>query len=80
MMHLKLYSSKACCLCDDAMDLIQGLAPRYDIRVKKIDIYLDKSLLIKYKTSIPVLSHESSNKELAWPFNREVLEDWLLSL
>jgi len=78
VLNLLLYSSKDCCLCDDAAQLI---APYVDARVcalDKQDIYRDKGLLIKYRYTIPVLKELQTGKELAWPFDATELRNWLI--
>lgn len=82
MKHYILYSSKACCLCDDALALIEQIKAERAVTVSKVDIYQDKALLIKYRTRIPVLkeeggAEESESRELGWPFNLETLREWL---
>lgn len=77
MKNLVLYSSKDCCLCDDAMSLLQPCLEGGHCTVDKKDIYQDKGLLIKYRYSIPVLQHLDSGAELSWPFNADDLQRWL---
>lgn len=82
MKHYILYSSKECCLCDDAMALIEQIKAERAVTVSKVDIYQDKALLIKYRTRIPVLKEEggtekSESRELGWPFSLETLREWL---
>jgi len=79
MKHLILYSSKDCCLCDDALHLLEQIKLEFPLAVDKIDIYQDKALLIKYRVRIPVLKDENTESELGWPFTLGSLRHWLSS-
>lgn len=77
-----LYSSPECCLCDDAMLLLDECRSEEacTIDVTKKNIYEDKSLLVKYKFNIPVLKKIGLSRELKWPFDRAQLIAWLKEL
>jgi hypothetical protein len=81
MRHFVLYSSKDCCLCDDALILVDTLKQEGEfedgIQLEKFDIYTDKSALLKYRFTIPVLRNTETGAELAWPFNYEQLKEWI---
>ncbi|MFT7560903.1 MAG: hypothetical protein ACI93R_002826 [Flavobacteriales bacterium] len=76
-MKIFLYSSKDCCLCDDAKAIVEKSLFYSKIDLEKKDIYLDKALLIKYKVHIPVLYAQNTSSELYWPFDLVCLESWL---
>lgn len=80
MKELILFSSKECCLCDDAIDLMARSACQKRFTVKKVDIYTDKQLLVKYRTKIPVVKDSSAQAELGWPFDQSRFENWFKSL
>lgn len=80
MLKLELFSSSDCCLCDDALKIIESLSSEKKLRVDKVDIYQNKSLLIKYRVSIPVVKHADSDSEIRWPFDLEQFSNWLKSL
>lgn len=80
MKHYILYSSKECCLCDDAMGILNEFGAGKRFHVEKVDIYKDKSLLIKYRVRIPVLKDEENGRELGWPFTLSSLSDWIAEL
>lgn len=78
MNKLILYSSPECCLCDEALALVKDLCAAHDIAIKKVNIFEDKSLLIKYRYSIPVVEYEATSQTLAWPFDLGKFEQWLV--
>ncbi len=80
MRNFILYSSEDCCLCDQAMVVLAECKQDLYFDVKKVDIYRDKSLLVKYKFSIPVVKDASSSSELAWPFTAIKFKQWLAEL
>lgn len=78
MITLTLYSTVDCHLCDEAQILLQASVCAEDFILQKSDIRKDKSLLIKYRYTIPVVACDE--RELAWPFDREKFEAWFVSL
>ncbi|NTV98153.1 MAG: glutaredoxin family protein [Chlorobiaceae bacterium] len=50
-----LYGKKECCLCDDAMAIIQKVAASVPFRLEKKDITEDPELLERFGTTIPVI-------------------------
>lgn len=76
MKELILFSSQECCLCEDANELMAQSAFKDRFIVKKVDIYTDKQLLVKYRTRIPVVMESSSHAELGWPFDLSHFERW----
>ena len=80
MRQLVLYSSQECCLCEQALFILREAQADWDISVKKIDIFKDKSLLIKYRTSIPVVEDLESGELIYWPFDQAIFESWLKTL
>ncbi len=79
-MELTLYGSQDCGLCDDALVLLQAHPLWPSFHVAKVDIYRDKSLLVQYKTRIPVLEHVPTRSKLYWPFDEQGLSVWIQTL
>ncbi len=50
-----LYGKKECCLCDEAMDLLQKVNASLPFELKKIDISTDPALLEEFGLIIPVI-------------------------
>lgn len=57
IMHHKviLYGKKECCLCDEAMDVLQRVQASVPFDLQKIDISENPELLEKFGLSIPVI-------------------------
>ncbi len=75
--HLELYGTYGCHLCDEAEVLCRahpGLEPR------KIDIAEDDELMARYGIRIPVLRDPASERELGWPFDSVSLQTFLQNL
>ncbi len=70
---LTLYSTQGCHLCEMAFDLVKqaGLADAVSI----VDIAFDDALFSRYGVTIPVVEYNGA--ELAWPFDRQELLNWL---
>lgn len=83
-MNLVLYSTPACHLCETAAALLQelsqanapGLVP---FTVTEIDIVADDALFQRYGVRIPVLSVEGRAGELGWPFDLQMLYEFLIA-
>jgi hypothetical protein len=65
-MHLKLYVTAGCHLCEDAQAVLAqaGLAEV----VERVEIGYDAQLAERYGWRIPVLRIEPGGVELDWPF------------
>ncbi|HSI37739.1 MAG TPA: glutaredoxin family protein [Methylotenera sp.] len=77
--HLNLYSTSHCHLCEQAEALLISLSKQYDIQWVSIEIAEDAALLKSYEIRIPVLKNLDTNIELAWPFTLENIEESFLS-
>ena len=77
MLHFNLYHTLGCHLCEDAEALIipifQQLFQQYRCTYEKIDIADSYELIAEYGIRIPVLKNNDDGTELAWPFDRELL-------
>ena len=52
--HIKLYTKRACCLCDKALQVLQNLEPEFPLHVELIDISGSPDLLRRYGMCVPV--------------------------
>jgi len=68
-LHLSLYSTEHCHLCEQAIELIDLALAEQDVQYKVIDIVESATLLALYEFKIPVLKREDTNAEICWPFN-----------
>jgi len=66
--ELILYSTSACHLCEQALELLQPLINE-DCSVREVDISASDDLFQRYGTLIPVLRRPASDAELRWPFS-----------
>lgn len=71
MIHLNLYSTTHCHLCELAQTQLEQLAVRYAFDWETIEIVEDEHLLARYAILIPVISELNTGSELSWPFNAE---------
>ena len=77
MHRLILYSTTACTLCDQALDLLFATPAVADIQLEVVDVATNDSLMERYGERIPVL--RLGETELAAPFDAKVLADFLAS-
>lgn len=73
-----LYTTLGCHLCDDAEALLQPLFKHLNLVYSKKDIADNDSLVDLYGIRIPVLQHIPTGAELGWPFDSEVLQQFLI--
>lgn len=50
-----LYGKKECCLCDEAMEVLQKVKASLPFELQKIDISTSPELLEKFGLTIPVI-------------------------
>ena len=74
-MHLHLYSTSHCHLCEQAESILVDLALSHDLSWTVIEITDDANLLARYELSIPVLARLDKSHEIAWPFNEDQVLD-----
>ena len=70
MVRLILYSTSACHLCEQALDLLQSLAGS-SWTLEVVDISESDTLFERYGLTIPVLRREDTGAELNWPFHAQ---------
>ena len=74
-MHLHLYSTSHCHLCEQAEALLVELALSHDLSWTVIEIADDANLLPRYELRIPVLARLDTGQEMTWPFNKDQVLD-----
>jgi glutaredoxin len=67
--HVVLYSTSACHLCERAAALLSSMPELRRVQLEVIDIADDDALAARYGAAIPVLA--CAGHELAWPFNAD---------
>ena len=75
MHRLILYSTTACTLCDQALDLLFATPAVAGMQLEVLDVATDDTLMERYGARIPVL--RLGEAELAAPFDAKVLADFL---
>ena len=70
-MVVKLYTTVGCHLCEQALAMLQNLAP--NVTIVEVEIAADEQLLEKYGLIIPVISAGENDMEINWPFSRNEL-------
>lgn len=73
-MKFILYSTLDCHLCEQAAGLLTQVVDSFEL--EHIDIAGSEALVEEYGIRIPVIKAESGN-ELGWPFDLEVLQQFL---
>ncbi|BCX81455.1 hypothetical protein MIT9_P1033 [Methylomarinovum caldicuralii] len=68
-----LYGTAACHLCEQAEALLKQAGCDFDT----IDIAADAALTARYGVRIPVLADRTQDRELGWPFDAVVLQDFI---
>ncbi len=71
--HLLLYGTDGCHLCEDAIRMVHEALSDYDLTVQEIDIVEDNALLNRYGQRIPVVKRVGGLEELSWPFDHNDL-------
>jgi predicted DCC family thiol-disulfide oxidoreductase YuxK len=74
-MHLHLYSTSHCHLCEQAEKILVDLALSHDLSWAVMEIADDANLLSRYELSIPVLARLDTGQKIAWPFNKDTVLD-----
>ncbi len=78
-MHLVLFGTAGCHLCEQAEDIVRlCLADSLKtVTIDTIDIAEDKHWHELYATRIPVLYHPETGRELAWPFDQTRVDEFI---
>lgn len=67
------YHTLACHLCDDAEAVLKSSGLEYS----KLDIVEDETLVDQFGEMIPVLLHVPSNQYIAWPFDLQLMTEFI---
>ncbi len=76
MNQLILFGTDGCHLCEQAQSLLDTVFIEHSgvcVDLQYVDIAVQECWQDKYATRIPVLLHRETERELAWPFDREQL-------
>jgi hypothetical protein len=65
-----LYSKPGCHLCDEAAEILTGLARELPLDWRRVDIESDPALFARFRDEIPVI-RVVGGAELKWPTTRE---------
>lgn len=76
--HLNLYSTTNCHLCEEAESLLNSLNNQYNFISTNIEIAEDITLLARYELKIPVLKRMDNNQEICWPFSIDEIKKLLI--
>jgi hypothetical protein len=80
-MHLLLFGTGGCHLCEQAEEIIQEcLLSDYDKVIELIDIAEQEHWQARYAVRIPVLYDPLSQRELAWRFELADVRAFIQSL
>ena len=80
VLALVLYGTSHCHLCEQAEVVLMPFVASGSCQVELCDIAQDESLLARYGTSIPVLMHPETGRELRWPFDGKQVVSFLQSV
>jgi hypothetical protein len=75
--HLILYGTDGCHLCEQAHELLLPAIAQGQVTVDAVDILDDPALEERYGVRIPVVRHDASGRELGWPFDSQRLGEFL---
>lgn len=70
-MHLILFGTSACHLCEQAEQILANCLRDTDCILEHIDIAEHTEWQAPYAIRIPVLLNPKTQKELGWPFDAE---------
>lgn len=76
MAEFLLYGTEGCHLCEQAEQLLLDLG----LGFTKLDIIDDEQAQQRYAIRIPVLQHHRSGLELNWPFDSQLLRDFIAQI
>jgi len=77
-LHLTLYTTSGCHLCNQALALLEPWLAK-GLKLALVDIAEDDLLMARYGVRIPVVA-STNGVELGWPFNAEGLANWINDL
>lgn len=82
-MHVLLFGTAGCHLCEQAEEILSAcVANKNNVIIEMVDIAEaeNEHWQEKYAIRIPVLYHADNQKELAWPFDAAMVNDFITSM
>ncbi|MDO9163393.1 MAG: glutaredoxin family protein [Methylococcaceae bacterium] len=82
-MHLLLFGTAGCHLCEQAEEVLSAcVANEKNVLLELVDVAdaENEHWQEQYAIRIPVLYHADSRKELAWPFDAAMVNDFIASI
>jgi len=73
----RLYGTSGCHLCEQAYSIVAQLKNDFCIELLQLDIASDPLWVEQFGERIPVLENIDTGKMTGWPFDPQVLADWL---
>jgi len=67
-MKINYYTKYGCPLCDEGLSILRHFP---EIEINIVDVEDDKEKYLPFLLRIPVISYDSGQKELEWPFDEE---------
>jgi glutaredoxin len=77
-MHIDVYGKPQCPLCDEALELLEQLSPRFGFELELHNVWADPVLFEKFRYRVPVLVVDGQER-LALRFSLLELEAALLA-
>jgi glutaredoxin len=79
MIHLLLFGTDGCHLCEDAEQILT-LCAQNSFAIEYIDIAVEEQWQEQYSVRIPVLYHPETKNELNWPFTLDQVQTFIKEL
>lgn len=77
MIHVRLYTTLGCHLCEQALALLKALPAELNLSIETVEIADSDDLVERYGIRIPVVMRAGSTEELGWPFDEDRLKAFL---
>ena len=71
------YTTSGCHLCEQAEQLLLMMSEKKALTWESVDIADDPALVERYGIRIPVVQRRADGTELGWPFDQEMLDQFL---
>ncbi|WP_034841401.1 glutaredoxin family protein [Endozoicomonas numazuensis] len=82
MLHLSLYTTSGCHLCNHAEEFLNILGQHPQLHSQfqwsSVEISESDALIERYGVRIPVIGTDNGD-EIGWPFEMEQLGEWIYS-
>jgi glutaredoxin len=76
--EIHVYGKPGCPLCDDALELLEDIGPRFSFEIVRHNILEDQSLFEKYRYLVPVVVIDGIER-LRLKFDQKELEAALIA-